>query len=45
MVIVPARAAPVFAPTLNVTDPPALPLEPDVMVIHGARLMAVHAHP
>jgi hypothetical protein len=45
MMIVPVRAAPVFGLTLNVTDPPALPLDPDVIVIHGARLVAVHAHP
>jgi hypothetical protein len=45
MVIVAVRAAPVFAPTLNVTEPPAVPLEPDEMVIHGARLVAAHVHP
>jgi hypothetical protein len=41
-VIVPVRAAPVFAATLNSTVPFPLPLAPDVTVIHDALLTAVH---
>jgi hypothetical protein len=39
---VPARAALVFAWALNATAPLPLPLAPDVIVIHGALLVAVH---
>jgi hypothetical protein len=45
MVSVPLRAAPVFAATVNATDPPPLPLAPDVMVIHDSLLVAVHVQP
>jgi hypothetical protein len=45
MVSVPLRAAPVFAATLNATDPSPLPLVPDVMVIHASLLVAVQAQP
>ena len=45
MVIVPVRAAPVFAATVKLTDPGPVPLAPAVIVIHdGALLTAVHAH-
>ena len=45
MVIVPVRAAPVFAATVKLTDPGPVPVAPAVIVIHdGALLMAVHAH-
>jgi hypothetical protein len=45
MVIVPVRAAPVFATTVKLTDPGPVPLVPAVIVIHdGALLTAVHAH-
>jgi hypothetical protein len=36
---------PVVAATLNCTSPFPLPLEPDVIVTHGALLVAVQAHP
>ena len=42
MVIVPLRAAPVFAATLNPTLPLPLPLAPLVIEIHAALLEAVH---
>ena len=43
---VPVREAPLpFVATLNVTEPLPLPLAPDVIVIHKALLVAVHAHP
>jgi hypothetical protein len=45
MIIVPLRAAPVFAVTLNPTDPFPLPLAPEVTLIHDALLAAVHPHP
>lgn len=45
IVAVPVRAAPVFAATLKPTGPFPVPLAPDVMVIHGAWLAAVHAQP
>ena len=42
----PDRAAPVFAATLNPTEPFPLPEAPDVTVSHvGAVLTAVHEHP
>jgi hypothetical protein len=44
-VSVPVREAPVFAPTVNATDPLPVPLPDEVMVIHGALLAAVHAQP
>ena len=45
MVMVPVRAAPVFAATVKLTDPGPVPLAPAVIVIHdGALLTAVHAH-
>ena len=43
--MVPVRAGPVVAAAANVTVPAPLPLAPDVMVIHGALLDAVQAHP
>jgi len=43
-VIVPLRAAPVFAATVNDTLPLPLPELPPEMVIHGAFDAAVHAH-
>ena len=45
MVSVPTRAAPVFAATLNATDPSPLPLVPDVMVIQDSLVVAVQAQP
>jgi hypothetical protein len=36
--MLPVRAAPAFAATVNVTAPSPLPLEPDVIVIHGTLL-------
>jgi hypothetical protein len=45
IVSVPVRAGPMFAPTLNPTEPFPLPLAPDVTVIHVALLTAVHRHP
>ena len=45
IVSVPVRAAPVFAATLNSTDPLPLPFAPEVMVIHEALLDAVHPQP
>lgn len=43
--IVPLRAAPVLASTVNVTVPFPLPVAPDVTVIHGTVLLADQAHP
>jgi hypothetical protein len=43
IVIVPLRAAPVFAATLNDTLPLPLPLAPLVIVIHVTLATAVHA--
>jgi hypothetical protein len=43
-VIVPDRDGPFVAATVNVTAPDPLPLDPDVIVIHGALLVAVQAH-
>jgi len=45
MVIVPVRAAPVFAATVKLTDPLLAPIAPAVIVIHDALVVAVHAHP
>lgn len=46
IVIAPVRRAPVlFAATEKLTVPLPLPLAPDVIVIHGALLTAVHAQP
>jgi hypothetical protein len=45
IVAVPVRAAPLFAATLKPTGPFAVPVAPDVMVIHEALLAAVHAQP
>jgi hypothetical protein len=44
MATVPLRAAPVFAATLRPTDPLPVPDAPDVTVIHGTPLTAVHEH-
>jgi hypothetical protein len=44
MVMVPERAAPVFAATLYATVPVPVPLVPDVSVIQEALLVAVQAH-
>ena len=43
--IVPVRAAPVLAATVNITVPFPLPVAPDVTVIQGTVLLADHAHP
>jgi hypothetical protein len=43
--MVPERAAPVFACTLNDTEPLPLPLAPAVTVIQAALLVAAHVHP
>jgi hypothetical protein len=43
MVIVPVRAPPEFAATLNSTAPLPLPLAPDVTVTQEVLLVAVHA--
>jgi hypothetical protein len=40
----PDRAAPVFAATLKPTAPFPVPVAPDITVIHGSLLLAVHAH-
>ncbi len=45
MVSVPVRAAPLFAATLNVTDPFPLPDAPLEIVIQEAFDAALHAHP
>jgi len=45
MVRVPERAGPTFAVTLKLTWPSPLPLDPDVMLIHAASLVLVHAQP
>jgi hypothetical protein len=45
MLIVPVRAAPVFAAAENPTVPFPLPLAPLVTVIQPDSLSAVHAHP
>ena len=45
IVTVPERAPPVLAAMRNATDPLPLPCAPDVMVIHGALLFAVHVQP
>lgn len=45
IVIVPVRAAPVFAAAVKVTDPLPLPEAPLVMLSHDALLEAVQAHP
>ncbi len=45
MVSVPVRAGPVFAATLKPTAPSPLPLLPEVMLIHEALLVVVHAQP
>src|SRR3954465_13308769 len=44
-VIVPERAAPVFAATENFTVPFPLPLAPDVMEIHESAVVAVQVQP
>ncbi len=44
-VMVPVRAPPVFAATVNATDPFPLPLAPDVTVIHASLRLAVQAQP
>jgi hypothetical protein len=43
IVIVPLRAAPVFAATVKPTDPLPVPLAPEVTVIQAALVVAVHA--
>ena len=45
IVSVPLRSAPGFGAMPNVTLPSPLPVAPDVTVIQGALLVAVHAHP
>src|SRR6185369_16539655 len=42
-VIVPLRAAPVLAATVNCTVPPPVPLEPEAMAIQAALAVALHA--
>ena len=44
IVIVPLRAAPVFAATVKPTDPLPVPLAPDVTVIQDALLTAFQVH-
>jgi hypothetical protein len=43
--ICPVREGPRFCATVKLTVPFPVPLAPDVIVIHGARLAAVHAQP
>ena len=45
IVSVPIRSAVLFGATPNATVPLPLPVAPEVTVIHGALLVAVHAHP
>jgi hypothetical protein len=45
IVTVPERDVPVLAATVKVIDPLPLPVVPEVTVIHGTLLAAVHAHP
>lgn len=45
IVTVPVRSAPVFAVRLRTTVPLPVPDAPEVTVIHGALLAAVHEHP
>jgi len=45
IVTVPERAGPALAVTFMLTEPSPLPVDPDVMVIHPALLIAVHAQP
>jgi hypothetical protein len=45
MVIVPVRCGPALAATEKFTAPPPEPLAPELIVIHAALLVAVHAHP
>jgi hypothetical protein len=45
MLMAPVRAPPVFAATVNVTLPLPVADAPPVIVIHGADVVAVHAHP
>ena len=42
---VPVRALPVFAATVNATEPLPLPVAPDVTVIHASLRLAVQAQP
>ena len=44
MVRLPERAGPEFAATVKFTDPPPVPLAPDVIVIHVVLVVAVHVH-
>jgi hypothetical protein len=43
--MVPARAAPVLAATLNVKEPDPVPVAALVIVIHGTFLLALQPHP
>ena len=43
--MVPVRAPPVFAATVNATEPLPLPLAPDVTVIHASLRLAVQVQP
>jgi hypothetical protein len=45
MFTVPVRALPVLAATLRPTEPFPLPDAPEVIVIHGTPLVAVHVQP
>ena len=45
IVAVPVRCAPVFAATVTPTAPLPEPVAPEVIVIHGALLAAVHVQP
>jgi hypothetical protein len=45
MLTSPERSAPVFGATVNTTAADALPLCPELMTIHDARLAALHAQP
>ena len=43
--MVPVRAGPVLAATVNATVPFPLPLAPLVIAIHGVEVVAVHPQP
>ena len=45
MLMVPVRAAPGLAATLNATGPLPMPLAPEVTVIHAVLLLAVQSQP
>ncbi len=45
MVRVAVRGPPLLAATVNVTVPSPVPFDPDVIVTHGASLVAVQVQP